>query len=160
MEATKKCPRCNDTKAISEFHKNRSNKDGLQSCCKTCGSNYKKTEKGKITHRKSNEKYRNSVKGKIAHRLTDKRFSVRHPNQRKAKHAINNTIQAGKLISSRFLLCHYCSKPAQQYHHFLGYEPKHWFDVVPVCISCHSKCKKNNLKAEQRAYLKSEDAGG
>lgn len=35
-EATKICAGCRATKPISDFHKNRSNKDGLQIYCKPC----------------------------------------------------------------------------------------------------------------------------
>ena len=32
----KKCSKCGEEKAFSEFHKKRRNPDGLQSCCKPC----------------------------------------------------------------------------------------------------------------------------
>lgn len=39
---TKKCPKCNEVKSTSEFHKNASAKDGLQNYCKTCLSSASK----------------------------------------------------------------------------------------------------------------------
>lgn len=39
---TKVCPRCGQEKFIDEFHKNKRRKDGRQSYCKACRSEYKK----------------------------------------------------------------------------------------------------------------------
>lgn len=33
---TKRCPRCQDEKAVSQFHRNRRNSDGLTAYCKPC----------------------------------------------------------------------------------------------------------------------------
>ena len=156
---SKRCCSCKQTKPISEFHKNRSKKDGFATGCKSCRiieiTKYRKTEKGKATHRKESKKYKKTLKGKAIRKryqqgekgkASRKRFVDRHPNQLKAKNAVNNAITAGKLPRPDSLLCHYCSilhrKPAQQYHHWKGYEPEHWLDVVPVCLDCHSKYQK------------------
>ena len=32
----KKCTKCKIEKKLSEFHKNKNTKDGLQFCCKVC----------------------------------------------------------------------------------------------------------------------------
>lgn len=32
----KLCPQCETTKSVADFYKNKSKKDGLQRCCKTC----------------------------------------------------------------------------------------------------------------------------
>ncbi|QUH28711.1 hypothetical protein [Vallitalea guaymasensis] len=46
----KKCAKCGQYKHISDFHKNKRNKDGLHSYCKQCNAqkakSYNKTEKG------------------------------------------------------------------------------------------------------------------
>lgn len=146
---TKKCPQCKQIKPFSEFYKSK--KDGLTSYCKSCKKiyqqNYRKTEKGKlaqkryqqtekgkITYRKGVAKYLKTPKGKAIRES----FNARNPNYRKAKNAINNAIRDGKLPRAKTLLCHYCPKPAQQYHHWHGYEPEHWLDVVPACRKCHT----------------------
>jgi hypothetical protein len=36
----KKCTGCDDIQTISNFHKNKSKKDGLSSYCKLCSKNY------------------------------------------------------------------------------------------------------------------------
>lgn len=41
----KRCPHCGIIKPVSEFHKNRSNKDGLADECKTCSKFFKEQYK-------------------------------------------------------------------------------------------------------------------
>jgi len=166
----KRCSRCKQIKPISEFYKHI--RYGLQSCCIICKRAYQRTEKGKVAHHKANKKYRRSdkgkaiekryaqdekrkaahlksvekyhktEKGKVVQRAALKRFHACHPNHIKAKQTVNNAIRAGKLPRPDTLLCHYCPKPAQQYHHWRGYEPECWLDVVPVCNYCHVKERK------------------
>lgn len=149
---TKYCPQCKQFKPLSEFHKKQSNKDGFQTYCKPCRKilaqsetnrayqkiyqqHYRQTEKGKVAYSKGNKKYRQTEKFKAK----EKRYRVRYPGKVKAVKAINNAIKGGKLPRPDTLLCHYCPKPAQEYHHWHGYELEHYLDVVPVCIKCHNK---------------------
>jgi len=70
----KKCSDCKNILPITEFNKNRSNKDSLQKICRKCQNNrekiYKKTENGK----KRNKKYANSEKGKITRKKSLKKY--------------------------------------------------------------------------------------
>jgi len=47
----KKCTKCKIEKKLSEFHKNKNTKDGLQFCCKVCRKEQEKTDKEKISIR-------------------------------------------------------------------------------------------------------------
>ncbi|MGO4890417.1 hypothetical protein ACJ2A9_21935 [Anaerobacillus sp. MEB173] len=63
MLLKKLCANCNTLKDVTEFHKNKRNKDGLHSYCKEC--NYKKAQlfnklKGKENIKKAKEKQINS----------------------------------------------------------------------------------------------------
>ena len=157
---TKYCSKCKKTLPLSEFHKTRRNKDGLQIWCKSCQKaylkDYQQTEKGKAVRSKGVAKYRQTPKGKAGHRKDSAKYQktpngravqrksnakskARNPNRIKAESAVHSAIRAGRLPRPDTLLCHYCSKPAQEYHHWKGYEPEHWLDVVPVCIECHTK---------------------
>jgi len=108
------------------------------------GKKYQKTTKGKATHRKAIKKYLKTEKGKAK----IKRYYVHYPERLKAKRAISNAIRSDKLPRPDTLQCHYylqnpdCEKQAQQYHHHKGYAPKHWLDVIPVCIPCHNKSNR------------------
>lgn len=155
----KVCTRCNKAKPLSDYYKDKRCKDGCRSECKICviriTKEYNQTEQGRKVHHKAVFRYDQSEKGKAAQkrrRQTEKykatqkryreRYQIRCPERLKAKDAVNYAIRVGKLARPNSLLCHYCPKPAQQYHHWQGYDPKHWLDVIPVCIGCHQKCKK------------------
>lgn len=131
-------------------------------------SKYAKTKKGILAHRKANHRYGKSEKGKSAkmkHRQSQesktyqKRYQknyarsekgkdvqirtaqkqrLLHPEKYKARQVVRFAIRSGKLPRPDSRLCHYCPKPAQQYHHHKGYAKEHWLDVVPVCVPCHN----------------------
>lgn len=111
---------------------------------------YLQTEKGKIASRGKTRRYRcrypervkisrqkfcHSEKGKILGR----RCRARYPERTKARMAIGNAVIAGKLPNPKTLQCYYCNNQAQQYHHWHGYKPEYWFDVVPACRLCDIK---------------------
>ena len=61
---TKRCSKCGEEKALCEFSKNKSTKDGLRSLCKTCDKAYKQANKEKIAEQR--KAYRQENKEKIA----------------------------------------------------------------------------------------------
>lgn len=136
---TKQCSKCKQIKSLFDFNKASKEKDGHQGYCKICKTKqqtlYRQTTKGKTTQKR----YENSEKGKIARKRCFQRHFLKYPEKRKARLAVNNAITLGKLPRPDTLLCHFCPKPAQQYHHWQDYAPEHWLDVMPVCIKCHRK---------------------
>jgi len=136
------CIKCHQDKRLTEFHKNKPSRDGHLNKCKTCSNKYHKkyrqTEKGKAYFKH----YRQSEKSRIIQRISGKHYSILYPERRKARKTISNAIRAGKLPRPDTLQCNYCLEKAEQYHHYLGYVPKHWLDVIPVCKECHYKCKR------------------
>ncbi len=162
---TKRCCACKSIKPVADFSKNRSVKDGLCRCCKLCkkasdkfsyqkhksarnaaNKRYRKTERGKA----ANKRYDQSEKGRATHLKAQRRYWDSRPNYRKATSAVSHAIRDGKLPPANSLQCHYCPKQAEQYHHILGYEPKHALDVEPVCRSCHNKI---HIKKPYRSLL-------
>ena len=156
---TKRCSKCNHSKPISEFHKDRSRKDGLKVWCKSCRKAYQQSERGravsrkavaknqhtpngKAVHRKAVAKYRRTPKGKAVKRKSIAKYYAHHPNYVRAINAVNHAIHAGKLPRPDSLPCHYCPAQAQEYHHYRGYEPEHWLDVIPLCRICHANIHK------------------
>jgi len=139
----KSCSKCRETKPFLEFFKNRHAKDGYCSWCKSCmlasNKTYRQTEKGKKVIRKAKAKYRHTPKGKAARCSSSARFDALNPNQVKAKYAVNHAVRVGRLPRANTQCCHYCPNPARHYHHWRGYEPEHWMDVLPVCVGCHRK---------------------
>jgi len=63
----KRCSKCDLTKPVSGFSKNKAHKDGLSNQCKNCDAEYRKTS----DYREARRKYRTSAKG-IS---TQKRYS-------------------------------------------------------------------------------------
>lgn len=140
---TKRCSKCKQFKPISEFYRDQRRKDGHRSLCKVCHSkitkDYYQTKKGKEVNRKAESRYAKTEKGKAK----KKRYRQRNPEQVKARNAVIKAIKDGKLPRLDNRLCHYCPKPAQEYHHWHGYEKEHWLDVVPACIPCHGSHRKS-----------------
>ena len=64
----------------------------------------------------------------------------------RANNAVSYRIHLGEWPKASELLCSVCGKPADDYHHHLGYEQQHWYDVVPVCRSCHVRITKGLTK--------------
>ena len=131
---TKSCSKCKQAKPVSEFYKHPAKKDGYHCWCKKCHCQdtyrYAKTPKGKQIR----SHYRQSTNGKYAQCREYEKF----PDAYKARRKVNNAIRDGRLVSPKMFICS-CGQPAQQYHHWKGYEPEHWLDVIPVCIPCHKK---------------------
>lgn len=45
----KRCPRCGEVKPAGDFHRNRSRRDGLDSCCRACQREYYAANRDKIS---------------------------------------------------------------------------------------------------------------
>ena len=146
------CLKCPINKPVSDFYTDRSRKEGHCRWCKSCMNAYQRSERGRAAHNKANAKYQQTPKGKAAIRkgvakhsktpkgkATHKRFIDRYPDHFKAKCAVNNAVASGKMPRVGTQICYYCPNPADHYHHWHGYEPEHWLDVVPACVECHKE---------------------
>lgn len=131
---TKRCSKCKQIKPTSEFYKDPRKIGRWCSRCKTCRLKYAKEHRQTKKYKISRKRYQQSEKGKA----TYKRYQIQNPERNKAKSIVKYAVSIGKLPRPDTRLCHYCPKPAQQYHHHKGYAPEHWLDVVPVCIPCHN----------------------
>jgi hypothetical protein len=113
---------------------------------------YHKTEAGKERQGQAARKYRQSENGKeVEHayrqselakdskRVTASKQRLKYPDKVKARNAVNHAIEAGRIASAKQFKCQYCNKQAQQYHHWRGYAPEQWLDVIPVCRVCDYK---------------------
>jgi hypothetical protein len=87
--------------------------------------------------------YVQSAAGKESRRRVTKRHSEKYPEKIKARRAVNHSIKRGELKPAPFYSCHECQiRRAAEYHHWHGYKPEHWLDVIPVCTSCHKRIDK------------------
>jgi phage FluMu protein Com len=147
----KRCTKCKKVLAISEFQKDRNRPDGLQCWCKICmkGANktYHQTLTGRNNGRLACSRYLQTPKGKQYHCNKTQRYYSKYPEKHDANHAINYAVKIGQCLSPINLKCQHCGKQAKEYHHPNGYEREHWFDVIPLCRSCHIKAHQQ-LKDE------------
>lgn len=107
---------------------------------KNCKKRYRQSAKGKITEKL----YSQSKKCKIYKAKYKKQYYANYPEKVGARQAIEYAVKVGKLPRPDTLQCHYCPNQAKLYHHHKGYAREHWFDVVPACLSCHTKIHKKS----------------
>lgn len=165
---TKQCSNCKQIKSFSEFNKDITHKDNHASVCKLCRyayhNYYRQTKKGKIAcnryeqsahGRAKRKQYRESMNGRATMQrfkqtkkyktgiiLRSRHYRQKYPIRIKANNTVTYAIMTGRLPRPDTLKCHYCPAQAKEYHHWHGYEPEHWLDVVSVCCSCHRKYEK------------------
>ncbi len=155
----KKCSKCKETKAKTEFYRKRTSKDGLQDWCKKCMAEYQKSPRRKATQKRYDQsnkrkaarkryaqsdaykakqkRYAQSTKGRMVQKQANRRMRETHPERIRAASAVNNAVAAGRLPHISAQKCH-CGDPAVSYHHH-SYEPEYWLDVDPLCRKCHSE---------------------
>ena len=77
-----------------------------------------------------------------------------HPDRQHARSAIHDLTKSGRLAPATAYRCAGCGAPAQEYDHYLGYEPRYWLCVQPVCRRCHAGRRSRELS--QRRQTKAE----
>ena len=145
---TKHCNKCNTTKPITDFWKTSNPKsDGYNSWCKVCGKTYAQSPKGKDTQRRYwkskkgkrlRHNHRQTAKSKMYFRKYRKQWRSQHPQYVKAINAVSDAVKRNIILAASEQLCWECGKPANGYHHFLGYDVTHRLDVFPLCFQCHT----------------------
>ena len=81
--------------------------------------------------------------GKKAVKLAQARYHEKKRQTREGRlkaaavNAVNGAVRSGLLPRVTELLCASCGQPAEQYHHYLGYEQAFHLSVVPLCKNCH-----------------------
>lgn len=152
----KLCSKCQQNKKLTEFSLDRSMADDLRAICKVCDIKrigaWRQTAKGKAVSKRYTRKYNHTANGKESRRkyahtqkgraiqeASRKRRRIRNPEKRKAAGAMYWAVASGKIPKISSCQCHYCGTQAEHYHHYKGYKPKHWLDVVPTCMDCHRR---------------------
>jgi hypothetical protein len=142
---TKWCYKCETTKPLSEFGKDRGRKDGLAIPCKKCrkedGRKYRQSNLGKTNYKKFLKKYKQTERGKRLISENIKRFKKKNPEKPKAYDAVKYAIQSGKLPRVSTQTCTDCGEQAEHYHHE-SYDKKDRLNVVSLCALCHKQRHK------------------
>ena len=126
----KTCSKCGIDKEPEDFHKNKSQSDGLQSQCNNCRRAYRQTEAGR--------KYWKSKAGKSTHQKACRKYRQDHPDREKAVSIVNNAIKMGKLL--RPFVCEDCSTEVSVEAHHEDYSKP--LEVNWLCKKCHEKLRK------------------
>lgn len=119
---------------------------GTSRVCAYCGETFTvKNVRGPVPRMCSNRcRYASVVRP--VHRHRDG-----HPDHMRARWAVNNAVQVGRLPKVKTLACLDCGAIAQEYDHYLGYSEVHWYDVEPVCTSCHGRRSAERGERVKRA---------
>lgn len=154
----KQCTKCDKVKPIEMFRKKHAHRDGYAPECKTCARELDVKSRSRPGIREKNRQYASwyekqpkATKQKSAPRSMrslSEQWYERNSGARKAHEAVHYAVRKGRIPRVSTLQCANCPKPAAEYHHHLGYEPKHWFDVIPMCRSCHNRTHKTKLPVE------------
>lgn len=167
---SKLCRKCNTTKSLDEFMRDKGRPDGRHSVCKECKRSYNRSDKGKeavkryvatttgeAVKKAALDRYRKSPQGK-ASRLRQRQrpdyaqrqaeyahnSRARHPEKHRARTAVKAAMNRKDLPHARTQLCIQCGKQARDWHHHKGYAPEHWLDVIPLCLPCHKATHKQD----------------
>ena len=158
---SKTCGKCNRSLSLSDFHKNHTKKDGLNSECKDCAKkrtsdwSKKNRDKDRENTRKKYKKHREKrleyfrerhANNSSLFRKRVREYRESSPEKYKAHNAVTNAITRLDLPHASGLVCESCQEAqAQQYHHHNGYAPEHVLDVVALCTTCHGEEHRINV---------------
>lgn len=157
---TKTCTKCKETKSTEDFYRHGDKR--LKSCCKPCYNErakhysrgnrkavyqkYAASPKGKAckkryvasnTYKITIKRYYAGDKGKASRKRRQRTQEQNHPDRTRARRRVTMAVYRGSMPSAKTLRCVSCAKPAKEYHHYLGYAPEHWYNVIPLCLLCH-----------------------
>ena len=162
----KKCARCGEVKAVTEFTKNRSRKDGLNAYCKSCVSeiypSYKKTYRDKKTDAYVND-YANHREQKLAqvHRYQDSRlillwslktpcvkcgedrkcsihFHHIDPNNKEVNLSHGSMGKARMIEEAKKCVC-LCANCHEEFHYIYGHKPEHPVEALQKYLKGETK---------------------
>lgn len=111
------------------------------------GRKYRRENKEKI------REYRRSIKDKV--KKYNHKWSNKNKLKKQAQSVINELVRHNKKPRANQCKCAFCENQAIEYHHHKGYEKEHWYDVVPVCHTCHiyQHPESFNIKIEKEGCI-------
>jgi hypothetical protein len=141
----KYCKSCGSSKPLSEWHYFPHRK-GYHSICKQC-----QNERGRADYaRKRKEillkqrQYRKTPEGKQVSSRGHYKSMAKDPAKHLARYKARYAVSRGRLKKSD---CLECGSPKVEAHHYLGYEPEHWYDVLWLCRKHHWDAHQFSLES-------------
>ncbi len=108
---------------------------------------YLATDNGRRKHSEISKRYRQTKKYKIRaakYSVCETRlkyraeYAIKYPDRIKARYELNKAISRKAITRAK--ICEKCGGVGRiEGHHYLGYDPIHWFEVHWLCTSCHAK---------------------
>lgn len=131
---TKTCSNCKREKDLSDFQKNKNNKDGLCSRCRDCNNAFKRLDRQLRPNARERDRrnyYASEERRKVIRRGAAKSVS---PLKTLANRLLHLKIKKGEII--RPTECSYCGEAYGKIeaHHPDYHKP---YEVVWVCVRCH-----------------------
>ena len=133
----KQCTKCHNILPLNAFYRDASVPDGHCRQCKQCQQERVNQPEVKKRIKEYVHQYRQRESSRIRNRIHCRKWRSVHPEWPKAHEAVRQAVRRGLLPHVRDCTCRQCAEPAQHYHHYRGYDPNHWLDVIPLCIACH-----------------------
>ena len=134
LEWKKICRICQCILPLSEFYKQPTNKDGLNTLCKFCyrervKRNYRKNK----AHYHIYDKRRNQLAmRKKYHIEKNKESCLKYPEKYQCRYELNNAVRSGKIIRQQ---CEICGRKKTHGHHEDYTKP---LDVIWLCQKHHT----------------------
>jgi hypothetical protein len=120
-----------------EAYERRYNSESGKAVRARAAKKYLASEHGKRAGLERQKRYSQTERGKEVRRQAAARMRAKYPERDKARKRISQLVADGRLPPARDLACKKCGSNASEYHHHLGYDKEHWFDVIPLCHDCH-----------------------
>ena len=131
----KTCKKCGDAKGLTDFPLVKANRDGRSGTCSRCTN-------ARVAARRSPAIAQTRAEWWTRNREKQRAYAAAYRERNKlkcsARAAVGYALKAGRLAPASACECNDCRAPAVELHHE-SYEPEHWLDVVPLCVSCHKK---------------------
>ena len=147
IRTAKICPSCGEGKdLLAGFHKDCTRPDGATIYCKRCRNKAQLlyVENNKDAQKERLSKWRKTENGRQSQLVRNKRYNKKYPERYRAERFIVYCISKGALLPARTKKCEHCGKQAQHYHHWNGYEPINYLEIIPLCMPCHRMAHKKS----------------
>jgi len=133
----KLCKKCNQTKAVSGFEKNKGKKDGLNWWCKACMADYHRSRHGdkRVIKLLNAGRKRWQLSQPEAYKAYLDRYKSKHPDRVRAGNAVRGAVFRGTLDKPESCLRCGASGVRIEGHHHDYSKP---LDVEWLCRPCHA----------------------
>lgn len=150
-DGVKRCNKCSTQKPLSDFNRNRSKLDGLQTYCRQCqraadaariardpdGERQRKRDcdarnRDKVRERK--REWRDANSGLL--QAISAEYRAANPHKVAAKNAVRRALRSGVLVRKP---CEACGDANSHAHHHVSYHESHHLNVMWLCPLHHRR---------------------